>query len=200
MDEIHVRLRDGSEVLVRPIEPGDKEAMRRGFKRLSDRSRFQRFLAPVVSLSPRDLAYLTEVDHHDHEALAAFDVKSGDGVGVARFVRLEEPDVAEAAVTVIDAWQGRGLGTVLANLLADRAREEGIRRFTALLLASNQQMLDVLTTLGPTREVSRDDSTAEVEVELPDEGIGEHLAGVLRTAARGRAELADRPPGTRPDG
>ena len=193
MDELRVKLRDRSEVLVRPIEPGDKQALARGFARLSADSRYQRFLAPMEELTDAQLAYLTEIDHHDHEALAAFDTETGDGVGVARYVRAPGADAAEAAVTVVDDWHGRGLGTALSTLLADRAREEGIRRFTAILLASNRQMLELLATLGPTREVSQKEGIVEIEVELPEAGIGEHMARVLRVAAGGRVELATPP-------
>jgi RimJ/RimL family protein N-acetyltransferase len=200
MNEVQVRLRDGSQVLVRPVRADDKEALESGFERLSEQSRYQRFLTPVAKLTSSQLAYLTEVDHHDHEALAAFDVRTGEGVGVARFVRIDDTDTAESAVTVIDAWHGRGLGTALCNLLADRAREEGIRRFTALLLASNREMIDVLAKLGPIREISCADGIAEVEVELPAEGIGEHMAGVIRTVAGGRVELATPPRGMRYSG
>jgi GNAT superfamily N-acetyltransferase len=80
------------------------------------------------------LAYLTEVDHHDHEALVAFDDCSSEGVGVAWYVRVDGA-TAEAAVTVADDWQGRGLGTALTSMLAERALEEGIDRFTAVVLA-----------------------------------------------------------------
>ena len=112
-------------------------------------------MTAIDELSPSQLDYLTDVDHHDHEALVAFDPASGDGVGVARFVRLEDGTSAEAAVTVIDEWQGRGLGVALCNLLAERAREEGITSFNALLLATNDQMHDVLASLGPSKVLSR---------------------------------------------
>ena len=78
----------------------------------------------ISELGDGDLRYLTEVDQHDHVALVAFD--GDDLVGVARFVRRDGTDSAEAAVTIVDEWQGRGLGTALANLLAERAREEGV--------------------------------------------------------------------------
>jgi len=190
-------LRDGSEVVVRPIRPDDRDAIVTAFERLSEQSRYQRFMTAIDELSPSQLEYLTDVDHHDHEALVAFDPASDEGVGVARFVRLDDGTSAEAAVTVIDAWQGRGLGVALCNLLAERAREEGVTKFTALLLAGNDQMHDVLASLGPSKVLSRKAGTVEIEVEIPERGIGDHMAGVLRVVAGGTVELATPPWGLR---
>ena len=177
---------------MRPIEPGDKAALVSMYERLSEQSRYQRFMTAVGEPSESDLRYLTEVDHHDHEALLASDAKAGLAIGVGRFVR-ESDASAEAAITVVDDWQGRGLGTVLCQLLAERAREVGVHRFTALLLATNVQMLDVLAALGPAKVTSRDAATIEVEVEIPDIGIGDQMAGVLRVAAGGTVEMATPP-------
>jgi RimJ/RimL family protein N-acetyltransferase len=195
--ELELRLRDGSTVFVRPIVPEDRDAVERAFNRLSEQSRYQRFLTAINELSPSQLRYLTDVDHRDHEALIAFDPETREGVGVGRFVRLAEPTSAEAAVTIADAWQGRGLGTALCQLLAERAREVGIERFTALLLAGNDQMHDVLASLGPAKVISRAAGTVEVEVAIPERGIGDHMAGVLRVAAGGTVELATPPWGLR---
>ena len=195
---VRLRLRDGSLVVVRPIRPDDRERLAVAFGRLSEQSRYQRFLTAINELSDTDLRYLTEVDHHDHEALIACDTESGDAIGVARFVRLDGGTTAEAAVTVIDEWQGRGAGTALADLLAERAREVGIERFTALLLAANEQMRDLLATLGPAKVISREGGTIVIEVEIPEQGIGD-MAGVLRVAAGGTVELATPPWGLRTD-
>ena len=197
MDELELKLRDGSLARVRPIGPDDKDALVAGFARLSEESRYRRFMTPIDELSPSQLSYLTEVDHHDHEALIAFDSGGGEPVGVARFVRLDDGTSAEAAVTIVDAWQGRGLGTALTSLLAERAREEGVVRFAALLLAGNEQMHDVLASIGPATVLSREAGTVEVEVDIPERGIGDHMAGVLRVVAGGTVELATPPWGLR---
>ena len=157
-----VRIRDGAQVDVRPIEPGDKDAMRDGFARLSPESRYERFLSPLDQLSNSMLRYFTEVDHHDHEALVAFDPENGRALGVARYVREEDPEVAEAAIIVADDWHGRGLGTALLNELAERAREEGIHRFTAMVLARNEDMIDMLFRLGPAKVVDRANGTVQI--------------------------------------
>jgi RimJ/RimL family protein N-acetyltransferase len=182
-DESLITLRDGSRVLIRPIKPEDAPALEAGFERLSAQSRYQRFLSPMASLNQRALHYLTDVDHHDHEALVAIEPQTRDGVGVARYVRdPQHPERAEAAVTVVDDMQGRGLGTLLLELLEARAREEGIDAFYALVLATNHEMLDVLRRLGPMREISRGSGAVEVEVALEEtEGITPALRELMVT-------------------
>jgi RimJ/RimL family protein N-acetyltransferase len=184
-ESVELTLRDGATVLIEPIRPEHKAALQRGFERLSDQSRYSRFLAPMERLGPSMLAYLTEVDHHDHEALIAFDQQLRDAVGVARYVRTEGTS-AEAAVTVLDDWQGRGLGTGMTSLLAERALEEGIDRFTAMLLAENTEMIALLESLGDVKVVGRESGTLEVEVPLEAErpGAGKGLYRLLRTARR----------------
>jgi RimJ/RimL family protein N-acetyltransferase len=158
-------LRDGSEVLIRPIRSTDAPALADGFARLSGRSRQLRFLSPKRELSPRELRYLTEVDHHDHEALAAVDRAGGRGLGVARYIRsADDAQSAEIAITVADEWQGRGLGTELLARLADRARQEGIRRFTALAAADNVAVARLARAIGAAL---RWGESGTVEYEIP---------------------------------
>jgi GNAT superfamily N-acetyltransferase len=163
-----VRLSDGATVIVRPIRPSDRDLLLDGFERLSAKSRYKRFLAPMDDLSEPLLRHLTEVDHHDHEAIGAIDPATGHGIGIARYVRHpDRPDAAEAAVTVADDWQGRGLGTVLLGELADRARIAGIRVFTATVLVANHEMLEVLEPVGRVRVVDRESGALELEVDVP---------------------------------
>lgn len=101
MHDVGVTLRDGSLATVRPIRPDDGEFLRAVFERLSDESRYRRFLSRGSQLSDPVVRDLTHVDHHDHEALVA---AAGDGtvVGVARYVRLpRDPEAAEAAVAIV---------------------------------------------------------------------------------------------------
>jgi GNAT superfamily N-acetyltransferase len=156
----------------------------RGFERLSPQSRYRRFMAPMP-----------EVDHHDHEAIVALDDETGEGVGVARYVRhLDRPTAAEIAVTVIDDWQGRGVGTLLVDVLSARAREEGVTTFTALMLAENADMMDMLGHLGPLRIVDRERGTVEIEMPIPKIGLAPALKKLLRIAARHDLVV---PPGAR---
>jgi GNAT superfamily N-acetyltransferase len=157
----------------------------RGFERLSPESRYRRFLAPIADLSESTIRYLTEIDHLDHEAMIALDEQTGEGIGVARYVRdPEHRDVAEVAVTVIDDWQRRGVGTLLLEVISARARQEGITRFTALMLAANKEMMDLLQDLDPVRIVDRDLGTVEIEVPIPPVGLAPALRKVIRIAAQ----------------
>jgi GNAT superfamily N-acetyltransferase len=175
--------------LVAPLEPGDRERYLAGLSHASAESLFRRFMTPVARLSESQLRYLLEVDHRDHEALLAIDEEDGDAVAVARFVRLEgRTDVAEAAVIVVDSWQGCGLGKALSAILSERAREVGIARFESTLLLENTTMMGLLRSFGPVRTIGREGAAVVVEVDLPDTGIGEQMAGVLRVAASGALE------------
>jgi RimJ/RimL family protein N-acetyltransferase len=180
-----VRIRDGAQVDVRRIEPGDADALRTAFQRLSLESRYERFLSPLDHMSPAMVRYFTEVDHHDHEALVAFDPDDGRLVAVARFVREpDEPEAAEAAVTVADDWHGRGLGTAMLAELAERAREEGVKRFTAYVLARNEDMIDMLFRLGPAKVVDRQNGAVQIDAELPPSGVSDQLRELLKLAAQ----------------
>jgi RimJ/RimL family protein N-acetyltransferase len=159
-------LRDGSAVLIRPVQPADAPLVADAFTRLSLKSRQQRFLTPKQELSAAELRYLTDIDHHDHEALAAVSRTDGRGVGIARYVRrAEDPQTGEIAVTVVDEWQGRGLGAELLARLSDRARQEGICRFTALVSAENAAVRGLLRSASADL-VRRDSSDLEYEITL----------------------------------
>ena len=164
-----VVLRDGSHVLIRQVQSADAPLLADGFARLSAASRWLRFLTPKKELSPAELRYFTDLDHHDHEALGALDNGDGRGVGIARFVRnADDPYAADVAVTIVDDWQGRGLGSELLARLSDRARQEGIRRFTADVAAENVAVAGLLSKAHASL-VGRDSGTLEYEIALPGE-------------------------------
>jgi len=130
-------LRDGSMVEIRQVACGDAALLADGFARLSVRSRRSRFMRDKNRLTEAELRFLTCIDHHDHEALGALG-PDGRGVGVARYIRdAEEPRAAELAITVVDDWQGRGLGSKLLALLCERALTEGVYWFTAEVASDN---------------------------------------------------------------
>jgi RimJ/RimL family protein N-acetyltransferase len=137
---------------IRPLGPGDASALAAAFDRLSPQSRYQRFLGQKQQLSPAELEWFTNIDHVGHEAIAAFD--AGELIGVARYFRdHNDPTVAEVAVTVVDRYQGRGLGTALLQRLVKRAVDEGITQFRAELLAANRRVLALLRRTCSIRQV-----------------------------------------------
>jgi RimJ/RimL family protein N-acetyltransferase len=161
-----VKLRDGSAVLIRPVRRTDASLLADGFARLSERSRWTRFLGRKNTLTEADLRYFTDVDHHDHEALGALDHVRGGGVGIARYVRdREDRHAAEIAVTIADDWQGRGLGSELLARLSDRACQEGIRRFTAVVAADNAAANGLLRNSGASL-IHRGRGIVEYELDL----------------------------------
>lgn len=133
------RLSDGTQITVRPIRPSDRDALAVGLTRLSPASVRARFLGPKDHFSQRELDYLTQVDGHDHVALVAEAADApGRFIAVGRYVRVAPgSDTAEVAITVADAWQGKGLGRLMGTLLAQAAGEHGVRQFTATMLADN---------------------------------------------------------------
>ncbi len=151
MHPITTTLRDGTPVLLRPVTPADRERLKKGFELLSQQSRYLRFFSSAEELTDEQLRYFTEVDQVNHVAWGALNPHDPDfpGYGIARFVRLEEdPDTAEAAVTVLDAYQGRGLGTLLIALLVVLARRVGVKTLRGTILPANRHFVAWLHNLG----------------------------------------------------
>ena len=169
-DPFTVTLRDGTRALIRPIRPEDKERLAEGLRRLSPEARYARFHSVVDRLTPEQLRYLTEIDYADHMAWAAVNIDAPDepGMGVARYVRLpQEPEIAEAAVTVADDYQGKGLGSLLLLTLCRSAIEHGIRTLRNYVLVDNDAMLGLLDELGATRH-DEGEGVYRVDMPLPD--------------------------------
>jgi RimJ/RimL family protein N-acetyltransferase len=151
-------LPDGTRINLRPIEAGDKTRLSLALGRLGQETIRRRFLAAKPRFSSAELRYLTEVDGHNHLALVALPAEDpGTIVAVARCVRLADttPETAEFAVVVGDAFQGRGLGTMLARELAAAAWAAGIRRFAATMLSDNEAVLRLMRAISVHLELDR---------------------------------------------
>jgi RimJ/RimL family protein N-acetyltransferase len=161
-------LQDGTVLLVRPLEPEDRERLDAAVAKLSPQSRYLRFAAPKPRLTKADLDHLLDLDHHDREALLAFDPSTGEGIAVARYAPVTgQAHVVEVAVTVTDAYQGRGAGTALTALLTERARAEGVVALRAVTLAENTRAIAMLRR-GGFRPVGRDGAMLEFELGLAE--------------------------------
>lgn len=153
-------LRDGSQVTIRPICKGDIELERQFIEGLSPEARRYRFLYTIATPSEALLRKLTEVDP---ETEAAFIAVIADGlhereVGVARFSRTPDGR-AEVAVTVDEAWQRRGLATLLVRKLIAEARARGVQALYSVDAGGNESMRALATHLGFTRKVDPGDAT-----------------------------------------
>jgi RimJ/RimL family protein N-acetyltransferase len=182
-----VTLRSGDVVRMRQVQPDDAPALVRAYANLGEQSRYRRFFTIMPELPEATLKAAVEVDHTDHEALVAVPLLSTEIVGECRFIRLpDQPDTAEVGVTVVDAWQGRGLGSALLARLSERALEAGIEYFTAEVLAENRTMLALLPSLGQVETESHGPVvSARVELAEAPRQANPDFLDLLAAAARG---------------
>ncbi|OHV06310.1 GNAT family N-acetyltransferase [Mycobacterium talmoniae] len=144
---IPIQDRDGGELLLRPVLPGDRERTLHGHVQFSNDTLYRRFMTPRIP-SPALMHYLAEVDYVDHFVWVVTTL-DGSPVADARFVRDEDaPTVAEVAFTVGDAYQGRGIGTFLMSALAVAARVGGVEKFSARVLSDNAPMRAIMDHHG----------------------------------------------------
>lgn len=167
-----VQLSGGQEVLLRLGTAQDRKLLLDGFERTSLESRRARFMSTKNRLTEEEIRYLTTTDNWNHLAIAAVrqrPIGGEQGVGVGRFVRLiEDSDVAEPAITIVDEFQGRGLGSILFERLTQAAWERGIRWFRAELLAQNVAMRSIMHDLSPQAKFQQaGDGVLEVMLPIP---------------------------------
>ena len=157
-------LADGTRLRFRPVRSDDRDRLARLFAGLTIESRRRRFLSPKRALTTQEIAFLTDIDHVAHEAIAAVDQRDGSIVGVARYVRVaDRPGMADVAVEVVDEIQNMGVGTALVARVFDRARANGFTRLTATTLWENRAARALLKRLGFQARASHG---AEIELEL----------------------------------
>ena len=149
--------------VIRPIGPGDADALVRFHAGLSPETQRRRFLVYHPVLAAGEVEWFTHVDHRRREALVA--ESGGDIVGVARYDRFGG-DCAEVAIVVADDWQRLGIGTSLLRGLADRAREEGVRAFVADTLPENAGVGRLLAVVGAVGDRVVEDGVASLRIEL----------------------------------
>jgi GNAT superfamily N-acetyltransferase len=190
---IEHQLHDGARVVLRPIRSSDIHELRRGFERLSERSRYLRFFTPLQHLPEGWAERLTDLDHRTHRAWVAYDPDAdaappGLGVGVARLIEVaDSPESAEAAVSVTDDYQGRGIGRVLLEVVTGTAVAAGYTTLITNILRENSRMLDLVRELGGSQNRIGDGASVRIEIPLsatPDEHVADGaLYDLLRLAA-----------------
>ena len=188
------RLSDGTAVRLRFLRPDDRDVLLAGFNRMSPESRYLRFFTPMPRLPEAVLQRLLNTDGWNHVAIGAEPATDhggpAEGLGVARFNRLPDaPDMAEAAVAVVDHMQRRGLGTLLLSTLAAAARERGITRFRTEVLRTNEAVKALLADFDRDAPPTVDGPVATYEFHLPEPSTDETMEGpvfhFLKLASRG---------------
>lgn len=180
--EADVVLSDGGTVHLRPITPADAPLILKLHGRLSDRTRYFRYFGPYPRIPERDLRRFSVVDHVGRVAFGAF--LGDDLIAVGRYEGLADGESAEVAFVVEDGHQGRGLGSILLEHLLAAARERGLVKFTAEVLAENGQMVRVFRDAG--YRVSRAMAEGVLHLEFAIDATKESLA-----VARAREQAAE---------
>jgi ribosomal protein S18 acetylase RimI-like enzyme len=165
-----IELTDGSRVQVRPIVPDDEPLLHEAVAAMSERTVYFRFFSPLKRMPDAMAHRLAVVDYNDRFALVGTTNKPGGKeriVGVARYDRVPNTEVAETAVAVVDEFQRRGLGSALMSILAKVAREHGINVFTLIVLPENQQMLGLLRKMGWIHRAKLAGGVYDISFELP---------------------------------
>ena len=183
-----VLLANGSPATIRPIRLDDRELYDAFFARLSPRTVYLRFFSPKPHLSEAEIAHFLDVDYLDRIALVA--IVNGEMTGVARYDRIHGGNEAEVAFVVDDAHQDLGLGTLLLSHLVGAARERGIGRFVADVLADNFKMLNVFRSVG--FDVKRSMDRDVVRVVMPIEPTKQSVAAAQERDRKAAARSMER--------
>lgn len=154
------QLADATEITIRPIRPEDAELEQDFVRGLSNDSKYFRFMETFLELTPAMLVRFTQIDYDREMALMAVTEKEGKELelGIARYITNPDAESCEFALVVSDQWQNKGLGHKLMTALMDVARTKGLKRMEGEVLASNQAMLQLVSSLAFTVTTTPDDS------------------------------------------
>lgn len=185
---IVIELSNGGQVRIRPARISDSDTVKAGFARLSEESRYNRFFSARSKLSDSLATSLTDIDHENHFAWGVFDPdqpsevgdESGLGVASARLIRDADKTSAEAALTVTDAYQGRGIGRFLMELLIATAADVGAETLWFEILRQNRPMISLAAGMGAEGfPIEGDRSVVEYRLAVPPPSATAMPAGAL---------------------
>lgn len=164
------QLHDGRFVFIRSLRTTDAEMLRESLPRLSPLTRYRRFMTGVSEFSDAELDYFTNVDGIDHSAFGAM-IRQPDGTllgaGTARYIRSKDnPEEAEFAVTIADDCQRLGVATRLMDVLTRHAKHNGVRRFTAVMLAENTPIHDLIRGRGGVIEQTEEPTVVSGYIDI----------------------------------
>ena len=158
------RSKDGKEIIVRPVRLSDDEALQDLFYSLSSESARHRFMAHKTAYPRAEMQRLVDTDYVETLALVASDPETGALIAMARYDMVPATRFGDIAFAVRDEWQRRGIGTVLMRRMLEAARANGLRGFSADVLASNRGMLMVFQQSGLTVQSRFDGACYHIEM------------------------------------
>ena len=153
----HELLRDGGQIEIRALRHEDEADMLAAIEQTSTESLQRRFFVIKRRFSEKERAYFMDIDFKNHVAIVALEAEAGRKVivGGGRYI-VFEPGRAEMAFVVIDAWQGRGVGSILMRHLVKIASDSGLKELTAEVLPENTAMIKVFGKFGFSPAARRD--------------------------------------------
>jgi acyl-CoA hydrolase/GNAT superfamily N-acetyltransferase len=167
-EERNERLLGGEQIVIRPLRLSDEEGLQRLFYELSDESVYRRFLGHRRVHSHREMQDMADADYALAMGLVACEPERGDIIGVARYDVDPATELAEIAFTVLDRWQGRGIGTLLMKRMSEIARARGLAGFSADVLATNKAMMSVFQHSGLELRSQLDHEAYHLEARFDD--------------------------------
>jgi acetyltransferase len=144
------KLKDGTEVILRPIRPEDEPMERTLLSNLSEKTMRQRFFSVIKEISHEMLVRFCNIDY-DREMAIVAELREGEKrriIGIGRIISESDQRHAEFAALVHDQYQGQGLGYKLVDMLIGIAQEKGLEELYGIVLAENEDMLAVVRKLG----------------------------------------------------
>ena len=162
-------LRDGRRIEIRALRPDDRTEVVTAVDHMSVKSLYRRFFGLKRHFSEREINFFLNVDFTNHVVLVAVIRDGGRAaiVGGGRYV-VVRPGAAEVAFTVVDKYQGQGIGAVLMRHLAALAREAGLKELIAEVLPENIPMLKVFEKSGLKLDTKRETEVVHIKLHLPD--------------------------------
>jgi GNAT superfamily N-acetyltransferase/predicted amino acid-binding ACT domain protein len=185
-----VSLRDGTEIVVRPLEGGDWEAVRAMHERCSAESRRMRYFTAKPAITERALDAFSR---RSHGLTLVAEGPDGSILALAHLMHVLDPGVAEPAFLIEDHWQGRGLGRALTELLVMMAREQGLVELRAAVLSENVRMRELLTSFGGRVRASGEPGVVEIRLRLDHRGDRPAGASAGTAPGDGRGRSTARP-------
>lgn len=169
-DECTATIADDVQVRVRPVRISDEERLQELFYRLSDESTYSRFMQYKKAHPHEEMQQLVDLDYeHSMALVVTVDDETEQIIAMARYDLEPATNLADIAFVVLDAWQGKGIGTLLMKRMAEIGEKRGIGGFTADVLASNRAMLGVFQRSGLRLQTHLESGTYELTLRFKDE-------------------------------